>query len=366
MRRSDEGLINKMEKRVLERNSMLDILKGIGMLLVILTHFNWTNEERLTFLFPFWVGQAVPIFIIISGYVYAMSYKRNNILALSDGYRLTFILNKIIRYTIPFLFAFLLEVLALIVLKSDYGFQDMVAILLTGGTGPGSYYFPIMIQFIFTFPFVFAIVKKYDFVGVIFCFTINGLYELIQRAYGMSSSCYRLLLFRYLFLMAFGCYMYIGKSKPKRWVGILSGFVGALWIFAFQYLGYQPKIIIYWAGTCLIAALWIVPIIWKIIKNDKLTNLHIKPLEYLGHASYNVFLTQMVFYNFAAEQIYKYIESRWLQLALCLVINCAIGVIFYTFENIITNKILKYVKGKDYGKRQIKKMINELQSNLVQ
>jgi fucose 4-O-acetylase-like acetyltransferase len=58
-----------MDSKAAYRNSMIDILKGIGMVLVIITHYNWSNSEKLNYLFPFWVSPAVPVFIIISGYV---------------------------------------------------------------------------------------------------------------------------------------------------------------------------------------------------------------------------------------------------------------------------------------------------------
>ena len=68
---------NNKEKQ-LGRNSVIDIIKGICILFVIITHYQWTNEQRLMLLFPFWIDMAVPLFMIFSGYLSALSfYKRN-------------------------------------------------------------------------------------------------------------------------------------------------------------------------------------------------------------------------------------------------------------------------------------------------
>jgi fucose 4-O-acetylase-like acetyltransferase len=54
---------------------MLDALKGICIIFVVITHFRWTEELRLLLFFPFTIHMAVPIFMLISGYVYAVVYK---------------------------------------------------------------------------------------------------------------------------------------------------------------------------------------------------------------------------------------------------------------------------------------------------
>ena len=60
-------------------NSFVDVLKGICIIMVVVTHFSWEEHERLYYLFPFWIDMAVPIFMLISGYVYTISYKRHEI-----------------------------------------------------------------------------------------------------------------------------------------------------------------------------------------------------------------------------------------------------------------------------------------------
>jgi peptidoglycan/LPS O-acetylase OafA/YrhL len=216
--------IFKMQNTV-NRNSCLDILKGICILMVVLTHYNWTGDETLKLLFPFWVAMAVPVFIIISGYVYTLSYERNGISEMSGCYGYRFVANKLIRYLIPYSAVCIIDLAVMILNKSVNPWGVLVS-FFDGGQGPGSYYTPIMIQFIFVFPFVFQIIKKWDFNGVVICFFLNVFYEVLQRCLLITGTTYRLLLFRYLFLMGVGCYICIGKKQPKNIVKMLSIFSG--------------------------------------------------------------------------------------------------------------------------------------------
>lgn len=86
---------------------------------------------------------------------------------------------------------------------------------LDGGYGPGSYYYPLMIQLIFVFPIIHFIVRKYQYLGVWICGFINFIYELLQRAYDMNEACYRLLVLRYILVISVGCYIAYKKRKSK-------------------------------------------------------------------------------------------------------------------------------------------------------
>ena len=145
----------------MKRNHIIDILKGICIIFIILDHYtNWGHELRLLLLFPYWITMAVPILMIISGYVYSLSFKHHSINTFKDAYHYKFVISKCIRYIIPFLIAYLLE---LAISAYDNGLQNIIVPwingLFTGGWGPGSYYYPIMLQFVFIFPIIYFIIQ---------------------------------------------------------------------------------------------------------------------------------------------------------------------------------------------------------------
>ena len=70
----------------MKRNSTFDIIKGICIFLVVMTHLPWTAEERLLFYFPLWVEMAVPLFMLVSGFLYAKSFRKKDIETLENAY----------------------------------------------------------------------------------------------------------------------------------------------------------------------------------------------------------------------------------------------------------------------------------------
>lgn len=62
-------------KGIDERYRSVDFIKGICILFIIITHHSWSKAEMSKYLFPFWIDMAVPLFMIISGFVYSESYK---------------------------------------------------------------------------------------------------------------------------------------------------------------------------------------------------------------------------------------------------------------------------------------------------
>ena len=278
---------------------------------------------------------AVPIFMVISGFVYTKSFQKNNIESMGEAYTLNTILGKVIRYTVPFAVAFFIEEVAFTLLGIIHqSILQVIFSFLNGGLGPGSYYYPIMIQFIFFFPVIYFIICKYDFRGLILCGFINFAYEILKRSYRMNEDCYRLLLFRYTLLIAYGCYLAIGTYRRHKVLSLLSFGIGIIYIIGFQYIGLTPIITNYWTDTSMWSCLFIIPISSPLILNKAKNRF----LEILGKASFNIFLVQMVYYN-GAKLIYKYVGNRALQLVINIIICVSVGLAFYYVETPLTKRI---------------------------
>ena len=106
----DVVLVKELYMQSPKRNPFLDIIKAFCILFVIITHDQISDAFRLRAFFPFCINMAVPMFMIISGYVYAASFDRNSISKIEDAYTLKFLLPKFIRYTVPFLMMFVVEI----------------------------------------------------------------------------------------------------------------------------------------------------------------------------------------------------------------------------------------------------------------
>lgn len=195
-----------------------------------------------------------------------------------------------------------------------------------------------MIQFLVFFPVLYFIVKRYEFKGVCIALCINALYEFFQRIYFVNDELYRLLLFRYTSLIALGIYLALYPNKPiKPIVRLVIFFLGLSFILLTSYMGYSPKIITYWTGTCFIATF----LIWDFCSRYfKMKNtIRFKPLEIVGKASYHIFLVQMVFYAYGVGLVYSVVPSVVAQLLVNIFICVIFGLVFYRIEDVLRKRI---------------------------
>ena len=309
-------------------------------------------------LFPYWIDMAVPVFMIISGYVNALSYQRKEIKTLQDAYEYKEIISKLIRYSMPLLMAFLFEVF----LYTIKGIKIEIGSILTGGIGPGSFYYPVMIQFVFIYPLIYFAIKKYDMRGLLSCGIANLVFETAKTLYGMPTGEYRFMVLRYILLIASGCYLAMGKQEVKKPFLVISVLIGAFWQYAVYYLDYKPLIINKaWATTSCIAALFIIPICTCFFKSERMMKIRCGLLELLGRASFNIFLTQMVYF-IGAKAIYKVVSNELLVNLLNIAICCITGTIFYLIESRITKHLIEYLEKKDYFETQIRRLVQKVGS----
>ena len=326
-----------MEKE--KRIHSIDFLKGLFVIFIIITHNNISDDARLNFLFPFWIKMAVPGFMILSGYVMYKSFKTKN-LKLKENYNIKNLTKKLLRFLIPFTMIFILEYL-IYIFNNNFSLIDLIKKYLTGGIGQGSYYTPLMIQLLIIFPLIYYIYCKcknkkiFIFIG----FIINILFELLIWAFNIPLGLYRLLLFRYIFLIFFGAYMY-ENSINKKSIYYLLIFLGALIIYIIDYTKFKMPIINFWVDTSILCAVYIVPIVSILIKK----NLHSKIFELFGKASYNIFLIQMCYFYTIGGLISKSINNIFIEIPISIILCLSIGSLFFYFEQKITKKIISLIK----------------------
>lgn len=97
-----------MYAKTQEREKFFDIAKGVCILFVTCTHLNWFGLNKVL-LFPYWIGMAVPAFMIISGYLYTKSAERANIYTMAQAYDPRRIGKELLRFAVPFTLMFLLD-----------------------------------------------------------------------------------------------------------------------------------------------------------------------------------------------------------------------------------------------------------------
>jgi peptidoglycan/LPS O-acetylase OafA/YrhL len=322
-----------------ERYSLLDFLKGLSILFIIATHFGWTGKERLQFGFPFWIDMAVPFFLLISGYLQALFFDRKGIRSIDEAFQKDKIAKKLQRYFLPYCLVFIVEAVILLFMKKADAKQLLYA-FVTGGFGPGSYYFPIIIQMIFVVPFSYVIVRKYRFRGVVYAFLVNLFFELIKFPFFMPPPQYRLLFFRYIFILScgvFACFM----TEFHVWYWLISA-AGIFFVIISKYSSLRKSFAAFfchWEGTSLFNVMMVVPLFWYL--TTKIKKIRIRgPITRVGTITYEIFLTQMAYYYFLSiSGIAKRISmNRGVRLVLNYIIILGIAVAFHQLLQVICRR----------------------------
>ncbi len=319
----------------MKRNRTADFLKGIATLMVLFYHYPWTSGQKMNPIFPFFLGLPVPIFLVVTGYVNAVSMKNRQMLSLSAMLRKEETIRKAIRFTVPFLFLLAWEMIDPHIQLNEPTFLYGLKWVLNGGYGPGSYYYEILIQSIFVFPVIWFIVYRKGTKGLLLCFLLNAAYEIIKWAYGMEDPLYKRLIFRYLFVIAAGAYG--AEHEIKTIPALLMTLAGAIWIGLIKYGFYSSPFITMRKDTSYLACLYVIPAMVALLRKQK---IHNRIIEYIGKASYHIFFVQMVYYYTYRLKMSIWI-SHWPLELLAGVAFCVLtGILFYHVEQPVTGWIL--------------------------
>ncbi|MCR5640228.1 MAG: acyltransferase [Lachnospiraceae bacterium] len=310
------------------RNRFLDILKGLAVLFITATHYDFTDWNRLDYFFPYWIDTAVPIFMLISGYVATLSYRKSQVETIEQAYEPSILVGKAVRYTIPFFIAYVVEIAYSVMAHGVQSFQGLgwLVHFVKGGNGPGAFYYPLLIQLILVFPLIYFLIQRLGFFGVVLSFLATYAMEIMKGVYQMPENTYCLLLFRYTFIIAVGVYLASERYKTHLVWQIGALVAGFVFIYGMVYRGWDVPFIDYWEQTSLLGCLYIAPIVGFGIRHC--SNWHFPPLEFLGKASYYIFLTQKVYYIYG-RKIYMKIPGERYDFLVTMVICITVGILFY-------------------------------------
>lgn len=324
-----------------QRERYIDYLKVIAITFIVFTHDPWSVENNGLWLYSLIIDMAVPVFMIVSGYNYANSCSNRQSYTIKELYNAQILLNKAIRFLVPFIIIFLGEVLLLVVFKhKEYTVLSFIQDMLKGGYGPGAYYTPVMIQFILIVPLIYYIIHRFKGAGVIGVFILNLIYECLCTMLDLSNARYALGIFRYLFLIALGiawCDRILDKVS-KKWYGI-SFAIGFVYIIGTSYL-YTPIIFTRWTTTSMMVGLYLFPIIMflqkmveKIVLLQKIEQL----IVMCSNATFHIYLVQMVYYYIGIQRIFGVVAIPF-RMLLSIVVCVIGGCVFYGLLSLILNK----------------------------
>lgn len=282
-----------------------DFLKSICAIFVIVTHFIAAMAPEMShrLLFPFYIDMAVPIFLIITGYVSCLSMEKLHVVSIIDCYEKKYIKSKLKRAIMPYIITLLLE-LILVYFTNNNGNKDFVSdtlkrIFLDGALGPGGYYPVIYIQIIIWFPFMYYCFQKNRLVTFSVSILLNIGFEIFAHSF-LKLSIYRLLSLRYLTIVLLGMCLYFYKDYlGKTYIPQLSFISGIIYLIYVNYIK-EPMFFTWWTNTTLCTSFYALAIVWYISRCEDFFNriqYAIAPFLKIGKASYQILFTQMIFFG---------------------------------------------------------------------
>ena len=328
---------------VSSRNQTIDVMNGLAIICVILQHT--LSATCLTSIYRiFHLEQAVPIFMLISGYVFTLSYKNKDIIELKNLYNLNVLKGRIKRLYVPFLTIYFIEILVYYIfvsknLDASFIFKN----LILGGFGPGSYYPVIMFQFIFIIPIIYVIsYKKLNYSLPIF-FAFGVFFDMLTYLSGMPEEIYRLLIGRYIFAIALGSYLALNQNKMNKMLLYSGSILSIIYMYSSVYLDYSIFGHIDWSpqqapAYFYTAFLFIVGMNFL----PKKTGFLLTTITKFGKASWHIFLIQMLYFwairpGFISPSLGLQQDSIY-AIIIDIMTCVTIGYIFYTVENSTYNQ----------------------------
>lgn len=273
----------------------IDFIKGLCILFVIWTHC-MNRGELGTILFPYWGDTAVPIFIIIQVFHYykkGVSVRWPSIPKLWKRIMRPYIIMVAIMFIVQFLMYY------------DMTDGTFSPTLYWGKRGPGSYYIFIYLEMAFVIPLFAPLFRKLSTKWLLVIFLIlSQLVELLCSLTQCPDNIYRVVFFRYIFLIFIG-YLLATEGLELNKLTITAGIFSVLFIYLFAYKGYNMEPffcthlslwpLCHWICYIYIAFLFLAFL--KYIYSKLVT--HHKVLTYIvkiGKYSYEIYLFQIFYY----------------------------------------------------------------------
>lgn len=331
-----------------DRLLSLDILKGLAAIAVIVNHISWIGINKSIFLYRFWVSPAVPVFVVITSFLYSRTFKK---IGFDSWYSKENFRHFAKRFGPAALLILVLQFFIEVV-RHSIPVSEFIRMILIGGLyGPGGYYVSILLQFICIFPFFFKLSYQKPLLGFVLIVFLSILYEIIPATI-LTNSLYRILIFRYSVAIYLGVILYFHFDRLKKTIIPTIALSSGIFFLVLGDVGYTYTVLNRWReSSSIFAGLYSFAIVFYFIKNEFAFNCKsyffnaFRQLAILGFSSYHIFLSQMFYFLYFHRHIKNILEITitsankkmiifFLEWIISVSVCCIAGIIWFKLENI--------------------------------
>ncbi len=295
---------------------------------------------------------SVSFFLMISGFMLTFSIERMEH-PLREWYRPHQLLPRILRFYLPFIPILLAGLFIHIVLQEKtYDTTGILKRIFLGGFAPGSYYIVVMVQFMFLFPLLYLIVKRWRGKGICFLLLMTLIWDLFATCWvPISVNSYKFCAFRLIPQVSLGIYARLTdlqKHPSLHWEMLIIGF---LCYFMFDFFPLKHLSLFYqWPCANLFVALFLYPfLVWTLSAFQKVSYTDSK-ISYsiitFSNATYHIFLVQMLLYNVILYAWNEQVNNIFLTMPVNLFICITGGLLYYRWLSPVEHKMLKGLKSR--------------------
>ena len=346
--KKDKKMMNSTKRILLKKNGydpFIDFLKGLCIIFVVLDHCFLVIGAKKYVLFHVWGSPAVPIFLILQVF---HSYKKGLDNIKTNYYKLW---KRIIK---PFILVQLVIVILSLCMAADNSDeikQIPKNIVKYGGLGSGSYFPWVYVQFAIVLPIIVPLFKKIKGISLAVVFILlSEFFEIIFCVLKLPDFVWRLSFFRYTLLFYLG-YILATKGYILNRRNILISIISIASVVVFVYTDINMSPFIYgksWKTIHWICYFYIAYFLFYLFKLLYTWVQHhiIKFLEYvkkIGCYSYEIFLVQMVYFDFHRHVINAFsgqINNIYIVHLLAIsfaIIICIVPVLVYKERRLLKN-----------------------------
>lgn len=306
----------------MRRNSNIDLLKTISILLVIIIHAV-PHHLQMMMGRPFILQHAVPVFMVLFGYNRMNSIKRRGLEETAELYKAKYLWRQMKTVLIPYAVLWFFIELPFFRFARHVSILELFESFIIGGRGPGGYFVVLMIQAILLFPLLYHLLERYH-PGVMLVVIFIGNKVLEIASAGMHPDLYRLLIIRHIIAIALG--IYLAKREEKisiiRWVPL--AIISLIYIASVDYGGVHFTIEHMWDSQHPTAYFWTFMLVYGGLN---LPFKEVSIITLIGKSSYHIFLVQKIYFMFR-NQLFENIPFG-VDTIISIVISVTLGIAFY-------------------------------------
>lgn len=321
------------------------------------------------------IWQAVPVFFVLIGITWGMSFKRRNIISFKDIYLVDYFKSRIKRLYFPYIILFIISVICgYLILNLIGNISINFSLMNLVGNFPfsdrpmlGSYFVTLILEMIFIFPIIYISYIKFPRLTIILILLIDFFYQCF--AFYIDSTYYSIFFIRILSAIVIGIWIsnqdfkldnsldlkYRIKNFLKNYkIFIMISLIGMLYLFSWyllyrgyisslfypipyinsklDFVGSQNFISFIYTGFLIVLGL----IIFPNSNNNKLLNT----ISLIGKASYHIFLIQILYFALFPYTNFSLINNYFLIIFMDIIICLVLGIGFYKFEKILSNLLI--------------------------